>query len=498
MTVGAFCVEPLSRVAFRTGRPDVSGVGLPPLTGSSPPGTFRHYNPAKRPVRLLPALALLLALPAAPAAAQNTNCDTELTSQAEVDAFDCTTIEDMLIIEGSDISNLDGLAELEAVVGELYISFNPELTSLEGLGALTYTNFLTIRGNGSLTTLGGLDSMVWAQQVVIDGNASLTTLAGFAPSAELVSLIVVANYGLTSLAGLSPDLSVEDLALSENNGMTSLAGIGALADVPFLTLVDNASLSSLGALQELQSIGFLDVRRNDALEDLSGLGPPLDIERLRIMDQDALTDLHGLDSLRTLESLSIRDNDALTSIRGLEALTSTGLRIIGNRALTDLDPLERLAAVGGDLVIQDNPNLVRCAVGLGPILAAEQADPSAIGGLVAFGGNDPEGDCNAADDVLAAYLATDADAAPDAGAAPLAAYPNPAAVPATLAFALAQPAAATLVVYDALGREVARPYDGPASGEVTARLPALLAGLYVARLTTDGGRAEAVRLTVLR
>ena len=450
-------------------------------------------------MRFLPALALLLALPAAPAAAQaqNTNCDDTLTSQAEVDAFDCTELEG-LSISGEDITNLDGLAELEVVGGELTISFNPELTSLEGLGALTSTNFLSIRDNGSLTDLEGLVSLVWAQQVVIEENASLTTLAGLAPSAEIGSLIVGANYGLTSLAGLSPDLSVEGLTLSENNGMTSLAGIGALADVPFLTLVDNASLSSLGALQELQSIGFLDVRRNDALEDLSGLGPPLDIERLRIMDQDALTDLHGLDSLRTLESLSIRDNDALTSIRGLEALTSTGLRIIGNRALTDLDPLERLAAVGGDLVIQDNASLVRCAPGLGPLLLADQDAPSTVSGAITIASNAPGGDCNSPEDVLAAYLALDADEPAGPAAAPLAAYPNPAAVPATLAFALAQPAEATLVVYDALGREVARPHDGPASGEVTARLPALPAGLYVARLTTADGREEAVRLTVLR
>ena len=111
--------------------------------------------------------------------------------------------------------------------------------------------------------------------------------------------------------------------------------------------------------------------------------------------------------------------------------------------------------------------------------------------------------CNSLAEVTAAYDAATcgavaAEDGPSTGAAPLVAYPNPAAGPATLAFAVAQPTEATVVVYDALGREVARPVDGLASGAVSATLPALPAGLYVARLTTADGREESVRLTVLR
>ena len=60
-------------------------------------------------------------------------------------------------------------------------------------------------------------------------------------------------------------------------------------------------------------------------------------------------------------------------------------------------------------------------------------------------------------------------------------------------------AAATLAIYDALGREVARPVDGAVSGSVEAAFDAsgLPAGLYVARLTTATG-TETVRLSVVR
>ena len=78
-------------------------------------------------------------------------------------------------------------------------------------------------------------------------------------------------------------------------------------------------------------------------------------------------------------------------------------------------------------------------------------------------------------------------------------FPNPATDQATLRFAVTEAQAATLVIYDALGREVARPVDGAVSGSVEASFDAsgLPAGLYVARLTTAAG-TETVRLSVVR
>ena len=81
----------------------------------------------------------------------------------------------------------------------------------------------------------------------------------------------------------------------------------------------------------------------------------------------------------------------------------------------------------------------------------------------------------------------------------LTAFPNPTAGAATLRFAVAEQTEASLVVYDALGREVARPVEGSVSGVVEAQLDAsaLPAGVYVARLVTGAG-TETVRLTVVR
>ena len=81
----------------------------------------------------------------------------------------------------------------------------------------------------------------------------------------------------------------------------------------------------------------------------------------------------------------------------------------------------------------------------------------------------------------------------------LTAFPNPVADAATFAFSVTEATEATLVIYDALGREVARPVDGPVDGVTEAELDAtaLPAGLYVARLVVDG-RVETTQFSVIR
>lgn len=87
------------------------------------------------------------------------------------------------------------------------------------------------------------------------------------------------------------------------------------------------------------------------------------------------------------------------------------------------------------------------------------------------------------------------------GFALMPAYPNPFASSATLGYGLPEAADVTLVVYDVLGREVARLAEGEReAGWHEARLDAsgLASGTYVARLTADGGFQQTQRLSVVR
>jgi hypothetical protein len=79
--------------------------------------------------------------------------------------------------------------------------------------------------------------------------------------------------------------------------------------------------------------------------------------------------------------------------------------------------------------------------------------------------------------------------------------PNPFSAATTIHFSLPEPAPVRLVVYDALGREVARLVDAvmeAGSHEVRFEASGFPGGVYLARLTTGTGRTQTLRLTLLR
>ncbi len=82
-----------------------------------------------------------------------------------------------------------------------------------------------------------------------------------------------------------------------------------------------------------------------------------------------------------------------------------------------------------------------------------------------------------------------------------AAYPNPFNPSATLSFDLPESAIARLIVYDAVGREVARLVDGRIEAgrhEVTFDASNLPSGVYFARFTAGNSFAQTHRLTLLK
>ncbi len=103
-------------------------------------------------------------------------------------------------------------------------------------------------------------------------------------------------------------------------------------------------------------------------------------------------------------------------------------------------------------------------------------------------------------DALSRLYATDAE--DDAGGVDLAvvAAPNPISSTGTVSFGLAEPGAATVELYDALGRRVALVSEG-AYGQgrhyVDVSVAGLPTGLYIARVTADGTVRTAV-MTVVR
>ena len=345
--------------------------------------------------------------------AQVYNGDLTLTSQAQVDAFNYTSVTGDLTIQESvsgNIVNLNGLSELTSVGADLNILSNEALNNLTGLSNLgsiggdlfiAGTALSDIEGLNNLTTIGGIlylkvnpaltnisglnglisiggqfrvvDSDLLAK---IDGLNGLITLGGELKIESYNALTSI--DGLNSLTAIVGDLEIFGSSLTHIGGFTSLSSIeGDL-------FISGTALSDIDGFNNLTTIGgILYLKINPALINISGLNGLTSIGgQLRIVGSDALAKIDGFNGLKTIGGgLNIESYDALTSINGFNSLTTlTGLEIHGNllthiggfsslssiegqlfisgTALTDIDGLSNLTTIGGDLYLKINPALV--------------------------------------------------------------------------------------------------------------------------------------------
>jgi hypothetical protein len=225
--------------------------------------------------------------------------DVILSTQAEVDAFPavngCTEIIGRLTISGADITNLDSLSSLFKVTGNLDISSNPRLASIQGLNNLvSIAGSLFINNNDLLPNLNGLESMTQlvggdvsldisdnASLIHLDALSALTTIRSgplHAAYLRITNNPKLANVnGLQSLALIAGSLFC-GLEISNNDLLRGLDGLAALDTLwgfnLFLAIRDNASLTNVNGLSSLTLLSQrprVDVTNNPSLLQCCGL-----------------------------------------------------------------------------------------------------------------------------------------------------------------------------------------------------------------------------------
>jgi hypothetical protein len=287
---------------------------------------------------------------------QNVVCEGDITlsSQADVDAFNCTEITGSLYISGADITDLSPLQNLTKV-GRLFITENTNLATVDGLSGLREITLMSgfpyaigISGNPSLKNLDGLGSLTMDSigPIAITYNASLETINGFSS--------VTAAFGLFSISN--------NASLKSINGFQNLTSVRNFGFEPFVMIDNNPSLISIN--------GF------SSLEEISGNGG-----NLQISNNNALTSINGFSSLTVIAGggrgtgLFIENNASLTNIDGFSSLSVLAYGIAGaitirnNVMLTNVDPLSNIKVLLGNfrLTVTHNTSLTNCAA-LFPIM----------------------------------------------------------------------------------------------------------------------------------
>lgn len=230
---------------------------------------------------------------------------TYFTTQSDIDNFPfnypgCTSIEGSIIIEGDDISNLNGFHALNSIQGIVFIGEfygNPMLHDLSGLENLDYIGgSLYIQENdalSSLLALSNLDSI--GGSLVFYDNSSIISLEGLESLISIGDdLNISFNENLSEIESLVNLIYIGgDLRFSYNPALNTLTGIEGVSAIGGSLSITWSSFKDLSELVNLTSIGKeLGLYANDSLISLAG------IENI---DPGSISDLNIIDNINLSE-----------------------------------------------------------------------------------------------------------------------------------------------------------------------------------------------------
>ena len=196
-------------------------------------------------------------------------------TQAQVDDFpeDCDSVLEYLTVANTtDITNIEALANLTSVGGDLYIGSNADLANIEGLANLTRVGgYLEISDNGLLTNIEALANLtsvggyldIYENDLLInlDGLAKLTSVGG--------RLSIEYNDLLINLDGLAKLTSVAGrLSIQNNAELTNCQGVA-----PVLGWASGPPDDSVGGIITIESNA---TGCNSVEEILASYSKPLD------------------------------------------------------------------------------------------------------------------------------------------------------------------------------------------------------------------------------
>jgi surface protein len=322
------------------------------------------------------------------------------TTQSQVNNFPtnypgCTQVVGNVTINGTGITNLNGLSQITSIGGTLHIA-KCNASNLTGLGNLTtiggdlkfnvpptnqYFNYLpnlnslaalsnltSIGGNITLTYLPALTSLNGLQNLTaINGSIEitivpLTSLSALQGITTIPGNLYIGSTQLTNLDDLSDLISIGgNLNLSGNSNLSSLAALSGLTTIGgILSLGSNPMLNSLAGLQNVSSLNSIYLY-NTNLPSLSPLNLPTVIPgSIQVYNEEMLIQAGSFSNVTSIGgNLELISNTVNSSFTGFDNLEQIGgnLWIWFNTGPITLSGFGNLEQVGGDVHISNNYNL---------------------------------------------------------------------------------------------------------------------------------------------
>jgi len=288
-----------------------------------------------------------------------------LGDQIAIDQFnlnypDCHEEINRLIIEGDDITNLQGLATISSCT-DLTIKNTPNLHALEGLNSLQQVVYLSIENTG-ITNFNGLESLDTVGFLMhIYGNDQLKDLTGLGGLIEVVALFISECDSFQSFNGLHALKHIESLILDYNRSLVDMAGFPNLDRLRQIYIAYNENMTDLTGLESITFMELdIQIEHNPKLTSFQGLHFLEEASDIEIIDNSSLVDFSGLESLKNIRGKAlIHGNSALINLAGINNLSTIAenFEITGNNALQSLEGLDGLISIGSHFQLDENPQL---------------------------------------------------------------------------------------------------------------------------------------------
>ena len=334
-----------------------------------------------------------------------------LHSQADIDNFiaqygNCTEIKNNLVINGMDITNLDGLHQIKKINGFLFLYGLVSLTDITGLSSLdSIGGYLSLNDNDLLTNVDGFTSLRWVGgNLGIYGNDNLLNVDGLHALEKVGGILQIGqNPKLEYLDSLSNLKSIgKDLIIDNNNLLTDISGLRNIdpesisgnsglyiaynPKLEFCHLSNICTYLSYDPTNHPRTIsnnaGHCTSQQTvvDACNNLPqcplgevNIGNEEDLRRFLIyypnctvingnliLGSDKITNLTPLHNLITIKRALTINGTKITNLDGLSNITNIGypLLIRKNPNLQNLNGLSKLTSLGYSLDIIENPSLI--------------------------------------------------------------------------------------------------------------------------------------------
>jgi hypothetical protein len=302
--------------------------------------------------------------------------DINLSNQQQIDDFEancqCDSVQGNLYIAPVNISNVNGLANLKYVSGN--ISFLPNTDIALQLPQLTYAGGIISLYNTIGISLPSLSK-------IKDLNINSISLLNL----DVPNLVEARNITLnsTSLANISSFQKLEritgEFRLAWNLQLTNIAGFDSIRYINGLVLESNATITNCNLCEKLDTLNYLNIFGNQ-LPDLVTFNNISQLTDLSIYDNTSIATIPGFSKIKAINSLIlsncsmvsdigfdsvvvmgyvyVSDNAAMSSFGGYNKLTKIkSLFMSGCSALTSINEMPSLASIPSTLSLINNPLL---------------------------------------------------------------------------------------------------------------------------------------------